>query len=640
MANNNFQALVQAILDNKSLETVSGQIKGLGSTPVRLRNVTVDTAEVARQIQEQLNGMSFNIRISGLNNSNGGGNGNPIHTQVQSIVNDIDLVNGGLSHMRDMLQGAGFNKSSIQALTNELDRMSITATRLKTTMLEDGSIRMTITGVDELGRAVNLVREFDKETGRVTYTTKTFTQELATSQATLKAMEKINLGIDTGDFQTKLDGVLDNFTRLSTVTPALSNNMASLQTAFETMSNTESSNQERIEAWERFRSLLPIVNAQINQVAGSERDAAAAAREIDIAQQTLTKSSTLSNEILAWMNSNTEAAKLFGNQLYQLREQLSNNTDPTALTQIRLEFNKIKAEAKAATATSSNFGAELKRSLLISAGVGSTVMMVQKLVRTIKEGIKTVTELNDAMVEFRIVTDGTEASYKKFYNTVINTAKEIAGSASDLISSSTVYARLGYSMEESQILAKYTQMLQNVGDVDVTTAQNAITALTKAYGIGVTDIEEVMDKLVVVGNNFPISVEEISTAINNAGSMLASAGNSYEQAFALLTSANTTVQDISRASTGLRTIAARIRNTKAELDDLGETVTKVEYDAMIQALTDYGVSITDVNGEFRSTYDIVQDLSHVWGDLSDQEQAAIAKMIAGRQVPVRTEMCA
>jgi TP901 family phage tail tape measure protein len=195
-------------------------------------------------------------------------------------------------------------------------------------------------------------------------------------------------------------------------------------------------------------------------------------------------------------------------------------------------------------------------------------------------------------------------------------------------------------MEESQILAKYTQMLQNVGDVDVTTAQNAITALTKAYGIGVTDIEEVMDKLVVVGNNFPISVEEISTAINNAGSMLASAGNSYEQAFALLTSANTTVQDISRASTGLRTIAARIRNTKAELDDLGETVTKVEYDAMIQALTDYGVSITDVNGEFRSTYDIVQDLSHVWGDLSDQEQAAIAKMIAGRQVPVRTEMCA
>ena len=30
-------------------------------------------------------------------------------------------------------------------------------------------------------------------------------------------------------------------------------------------------------------------------------------------------------------------------------------------------------------------------------------------------------------------------------------------------------------------------------------------------------------------------------------------------------------QDISKSSTGLRTIAARIRNTKSELDELGET---------------------------------------------------------------------
>ena len=43
-------------------------------------------------------------------------------------------------------------------------------------------------------------------------------------------------------------------------------------------------------------------------------------------------------------------------------------------------------------------------------------------------------------------------------------------------------------------------------------------------------------------NNFPISVSEIATGVNNAGSMLASAGNTYEQTIAMLTAANTTVE--------------------------------------------------------------------------------------------------
>ena len=112
----------------------------------------------------------------------------------------------------------------------------------------------------------------------------------------------------------------------------------------------------------------------------------------------------------------------------------------------------------------------------------------------------------------------------------------------DLTDSATTFARLGYSMNESSTLAKYTSMLKNVGDIDVGDAQNAMTALIKAYDLDVKNIETVMDKMVDVGNNFPISVSEIATGVNNAGSMLAAAGNSYEQTIAMLTAANTTVE--------------------------------------------------------------------------------------------------
>jgi len=120
--------------------------------------------------------------------------------------------------------------------------------------------------------------------------------------------------------------------------------------------------------------------------------------------------------------------------------------------------------------------------------------------------------------------------------------------------------------------------------------------------------------------------------LNNAASALATGGNSLEESMALLTSAMTTTQDISKASTGLRTISARIRNTGVELTDLGETLdesynTIPKYREQLLALS--GVDILDNAGEFRSTYDIIKDLSKVWADLNSQEQAGITNMIAG-----------
>ena len=99
-------------------------------------------------------------------------------------------------------------------------------------------------------------------------------------------------------------------------------------------------------------------------------------------------------------------------------------------------------------------------------------------------------------------------------------------------------------------------------------------------------------------------------------------------------------QNAARSSTGLRTIAARLRNVKTELDELGEVMTEAKYQDLVNSLTDAKVSLVDQNGELRSTYDILKDLAAVWDELSSSEQAALASNIAGKRVPGRTEMCA
>ncbi len=257
--------------------------------------------------------------------------------------------------------------------------------------------------------------------------------------------------------------------------------------------------------------------------------------------------------------------------------------------------------------------------------------LVMQAVRQFKEMFNTVVELDSAMTQLRIVTNNTEAEYATFGKNTSQVAQEIGASTKDLIDSTTTFARLGYSLSESSDLARLTAMLSKVGDVDVSSAQNAMTAITKAFkDVDTSNIESAMDKMVTVGNNFPISVAELAEGMNNAGSALAASGNSFDQSVALLTAANTTIQNISKSSTGLRTITARIRKTKVELDDLGETITEASYQNVLDLLTGKGVSLTDENG-FRSTYDILKDIAAIWDELDTKSQAAVAEQLAGNR---------
>jgi len=82
-----------------------------------------------------------------------------------------------------------------------------------------------------------------------------------------------------------------------------------------------------------------------------------------------------------------------------------------------------------------------------------------------------------------------------------------------------------------------------------------------------------------------------------------------------------------------------LRNTKADLEELGEDMTESKYAELIDTLTGHDVQIMDESG-YRATYDILADLAKVWDELSSTEKAALETNIAGKRVPERTAMCA
>lgn len=133
----------------------------------------------------------------------------------------------------------------------------------------------------------------------------------------------------------------------------------------------------------------------------------------------------------------------------------------------------------------------------------SITRIIMGVIRTIKQMVKAVVEIDSAMTQLQIVTKATNDQMVKFGETAAQTSKEIGSTITDFTSSVTTFARLGYSLDESSALAKYTAMLQNVGDIDVSEAQDSITSIIKAFGISADEIESVMDKLVKTGKLLP-----------------------------------------------------------------------------------------------------------------------------------------
>ena len=428
--------------------------------------------------------------------------------------------------------------------------------------------------------------------------------------------------------------------------------------ALRTLRDETASVEQRKAALEELSSAFNAVSESVDNLKRAEQEEAAQVAEQERARKQLESSLTqaykLYDQVTEAQRKYADQAKISGAQgpygnLEKSREEIQGiidkleelrNTegkiDAAAIEKLTNRLRELKTETAATTSQIKNAGnaiqqyftkglTQLKSRLSYTFGFAAIVM---KSVQEIKKMISTAVELDTAMTQLQIVTRNSTDDMAAYSKQVSQMAKDTAQSTKDLIDATTVYARLGYSMDESAVLAKYTAMLQGVGNIDASTAQDAMTAIIKAFDMGVNDIETIMDKMVTVGNNFPISVSEIAQGMNNAGSSLSAAGNSLEESIALLTAANTTVQNISKSSTGLRTIAARLRKTTVELDDLGETIEEAKYQKVLDMLTGRGVEITR-NGEYRSTYDILKDIARIWDQLSTMERAGVAEQLAG-----------
>lgn len=603
----------------KLIQTQLTQIMAeLNKTPLKVK-VGIDTASGggrswSGQLQQKLDQISasgkFSAQISTLKLSPAAVS--DFKKQLAAVVNTVGLSTGtqitisaaGIGEIKSKLKDA---QDAIKKTGTDADEASRKIAEFKVQMEALGGQKNTVKkSIDALGKSATTEEE-KAQVAEIAARYEKWAIEIEKVRAAKKAIPTDQRAA----IEAEGAAILTNIDRINT---ERATREAAARTAEETERRKVSADNKATASQEQKNSALRAGLTLLTQMEKAERDWAAAQTGSSSKNYASIQSDIASlKELKHQLESNKISVEEFRKRLSELQASFSANS------------NAIKGMGENMRTLSARLGS-LAQKFSAWLSVSQVIMLG---VRSIRRMVSATIELDDAMTQLKIVTRDTSKAYEEYLGKITQIATKIGSAVPDLVDSTTTFARLGYSLEESTALAEFTAMLQNVGDIDVSDAQDAITAIVKAFGVSVDEIESIMDKLVITGNNFPISVSQIAEGMNNASSALAAAGNTFDQSVALLTAANTTIQNASKSSTGLRTIAARLRSTTTELDELGESMTEAQYGELVAALTKYHVALTDINGEFRSTYDIVADIAAIWNDLNTMEQAALANAIAG-----------
>lgn len=182
-----------------------------------------------------------------------------------------------------------------------------------------------------------------------------------------------------------------------------------------------------------------------------------------------------------------------------------------------------------------------------------------------------------------------------------------------MVEAATTFRKSGFNDQDAATLAKVAAQYQNVADTAVSAedAASSIVSQIRAFGEDADFATHVIDAYNEVANNFSVGTNDLSQAMEIASAGMATYGNEFEQIIGLVTAGTEIMTGrSSQVARGLNTIASRIVKNQ-------------------DALNAYGVQVEDVNGNLKSTYDVLAELKPKWDSMSEAERVALGDAIAG-----------
>lgn len=617
------------------IQSQLGQImKSLNENPLKVK-IGLDTEKGGQkswssQLQTKLdalgNSEKFSVKVSKI--EIGAGAVTDFKKQLNAVINTINLDKG--TSITLTAEGIGEIKKKMQEAGDEATEAARKVAEFKVQMEALGGLKTSVhTALSSVSKSAGS----EEERSRIAELTAQYEQWAIRIEAVRAGKNSVS-GEYRAELEREGDAILENINLLiqereAVAEAALQKQAAADEAARKKQEEAAAQNAANQAAKQtaaeeaEYRSQLDRVNTALIQ-AKKNLESWTAARNgkssgsYSTIEREVQNLEDLKAELLNSNKAVDDFASKFGN---------ANSNIRNASESIRAAGENTKTLAERTGSLANKFSSWLTISQII-----------MQVYRALKQMVTAVIEVDTAMTELRKVTNETEATYAKFIDTAIRRSKELGATVSDTITASADFARLGYSLDDASALADAAIVYKNVGDgiTDITMASESIISTMKAFGIAAEDAMFIVDKFNEVGNNFAISSKGVGDALLRSASALAAGNNTLDESIALITAANSVVQDADVVGTTLKTVSMYLRAAKTEAEEAGESTEGMansvsELRAELLALTGEKVDIQIDEDTFKSTTQIIRELANVWDDLSDISRANILEMIGGKR---------
>jgi TP901 family phage tail tape measure protein len=290
-------------------------------------------------------------------------------------------------------------------------------------------------------------------------------------------------------------------------------------------------------------------------------------------------------------------------------------------------INNVRTRTAEATSEIEAFGRQAGLAVRRFAAFSIVTGSIYAIAKAFGSAYSEFLNFNKEFIRLQQVTFETATGLKGLSQEIVRLSQGLGVTSQSLLQVSVTLSQAGLSAAETktalEALAK-SSLAPSFDDMN-STVEGSI-ALMKQFGISANDLESALGSINAVAAKFAVEASDIITAIQRTGGVFASASQGVSQGkdalnefIAVFTSVRATTRESAETiATGLRTIFSRIQR--------GGT---------IEALKQYGVELTDVEGKFVGAYEAVRRLSDGLSklDTRDIRFSAIIEELGGfRQV--------
>lgn len=486
---------------------------------------------------------------------------------------------------------------------------------------------------EEIERKVKAVEEAEKQAAKRESTKaanlKSVSDAISQNRATMKDVQK-NYGTNYS-FYGKLQ---EKDSKLKTLLDTVNESSDPVSAAKEWTKNNLDISPDSINSVKDALNQLNIAYREATQEAKDFNKEASRERSINKASMEVANLKATIHDYIA------EHKKLegtdVGRSLYELLEALNQSDAPKKIGELKKKYAEFRAESKKLGLESKNLLDVFEKLFGQHLSTMITMAALHKAQDAMRKIYQNVVEIDTAITELRKVSEYAGKSLEEYMGRAAEQAQKLGVSVSDYVNSTADWKRLGYSDEDAENLATYSTLLKNVGDNidDVNTSSSYLISTLQGFGLLADQAEDVVNKIDAVANTQPVTAKDLGEILTRSSAAMSAANNTLEETIALGTAANAVIQDADTVGTTLKSLSMYLRAAKSDAENAG-----IEVDGMANSVSELrselksltGVDIMLDSKNFKSTYQIMKELSQVWSGLSDVTQANVTEMIGGKR---------